>query len=79
LGEYVRTTNKFYSVDRKSICYIKHIFEAYDGLAVVETVDREASIIKLHIAPGCERDADNLILELKKAVIIETVEKPVNN
>ena len=49
------------------------IFEAYDGIAVVETIDRMASIVKLHIAPGCEPDVDNVLNELKKEIRIEPV------
>jgi hypothetical protein len=60
-------------IDKKSVGFVKFIFEAYDGIAVVETIDRGASLIKLHVAPGCETDVDDLIHALKKDILIEPV------
>ena len=72
-GDFLKTTSKFYSIEKKSVGFVKFIFEAYDGIAVVETVDRQASIIKLHIAPGCEGVVDDVLNELKKEIFIEPV------
>jgi hypothetical protein len=69
----LETISKFYSIEKKSISFVKFIFEAYDGIAVVETIDRQASIIKLHVAPGCESDVDDVVNELKKEILIELV------
>jgi len=69
----LKTIGKCYSIEKKSVGYVKFIFEAYDGIAVVETIDRFASIIKLHIAPGCENDVDDVLKELKKEILIESV------
>jgi hypothetical protein len=52
---------------------VKFIFEAYDGIAVVETIDRHQSLIKLHVAPGCETVADEVLLALKQDIFIERV------
>ena len=62
----MNTTAKFYFIEKKSIGFVKFIFEAYDGIAVVKTIDRRTSLIKLHVAPGCEREVDDLMDELKK-------------
>ncbi|MGD9008509.1 MAG: DUF4911 domain-containing protein, partial [Desulfobacteraceae bacterium] len=35
----MRTTKQLYRVDRRQISMIRFIFEAYEGLAVVTTVD----------------------------------------
>ena len=67
----MKTIGKLYSIERKSVGFVKFIFEAYDGIAVVETIDRHASVIKLHIAPGCEKDVDDVLIELKKEILIE--------
>jgi hypothetical protein len=72
-GDFLKTTSKFYSIEKKSVGFVKFIFEAYDGIAVVETIDRQASIIKLHIAPGCEGVVDDVLNELKKEIFIEPV------
>lgn len=69
----MNTTGKLYFIEKKSVGFVKFIFEAYDGIAVVETIDRLTSLIKLHVAPGCEQDTDDLINELKKEILIEPV------
>ncbi len=74
----MKTISKFYSIEKKSVGFVKFIFEAYDGIAVVETIDRQASIIKLHIAPGCEADVDDVLNELKKEILIEPVSEIID-
>jgi len=69
----LKTIGKLFSIEKKSVGFVKFIFEAYDGIAVVETINRHASIIKLHIAPGCETDVDDVLNELKKDILIEPV------
>ena len=77
-GGFLKTTGKVYSIEKKSVGFVKFIFEAYDGIAVVETIDRHASIIKLHIAPGCEGDVDDVLNELKKEILIESVSETID-
>lgn len=69
----LKTIGKLYFIDKKSVGFVKFIFEAYDGIAVVETIDRPTSLIKLHIAPGCEQEVENVLRELKKEILIEPV------
>lgn len=69
----MNTISKSYLIDRKSVCFIKFIFEAYDGIAVVETIEPATAKIVLHIAPGCESDVENVLDELRKQILIETV------
>jgi len=67
----VKTISQSYSIDRKFVGFVKFIFEAYDGIAVVETIIPQTAVIKLHIAPGCESDVAGVICELKKDIMIE--------
>jgi len=67
----LETTKKYFRVDRKDIAYLRFIFEAYDGVAVVRTVDPEAGVIVLHISPGCEADVERILQNLKGDMIIE--------
>lgn len=69
----VETTKKYYRVDRKQISFVKFILEAYDGLAVLTTIDAAKGIVVLHIAPGCEADAEMILQDLKKNVMIENI------
>ena len=67
----MNTTPWFYYIEKKSVGFVKFIFEAYDGIAVVETIDRATSMIKLHVAPGCETDVASLVDALRKDILIE--------
>jgi len=70
----VETTKKYYRVDRREISFLKFIIEAYDGLAVLTTVDSEKGIIVVNIAPGCEADVEMILQDLKKNVMIEKID-----
>jgi hypothetical protein len=57
-------------VDRRQIAFIKFIFEAYDGIAGMRTTDPAKGIIKLHIAPGCEEQVEQILRDLQKEILI---------
>jgi hypothetical protein len=69
--EGVETIQKYYRVDRREISFLKFIIEAYEGTAMLRTVDPEAGIVALHISPGCEAVADMILDDLKQAIMIE--------
>ena len=60
-------------VDKKEIAYIVSVFEGYDNLAVVRTVDPAQSIIELIISPDYLEDTRQLISALSKEVYIKKV------
>lgn len=72
-GSPLHTLRKCYRIDRRSICLTRFIFEAYDGIAVVETIDPETAVIALHIAPGCEAPVEAVIRDLQRHHFIEPV------
>jgi hypothetical protein len=65
------TVKRYYRVDRRKIAFLRFIFEAYDGLAIIETVNPEAGVIVFYIAPGCETDVDMILTDLKADIMIE--------
>lgn len=67
----MKTARRVYRVDRRRISLIKFIFEAYEGLAMVTTLDPKAGVIALSIAPGCEKIAESVIMDLGKDFLIE--------
>ncbi len=69
----MRTVKQVYRVDRRRISLIKFIFEAYEGLAMVTTLDAAAGVIALLVAPGCEEMAKTVILDLGQKFLIEPV------
>ena len=58
-------------VDKKEIAYIVSVFEGYDNLAVVRTVDSSQSIIELIISPDYLEDTSQLVNALSKEVYIK--------
>ena len=67
----MKTIHRYYRVVRREIAFLRFIFEAYDGIAVVKTVDAQKGIILLYIAPGCEQDVDYVLQDLQKQIMIE--------
>ena len=67
----MKTIKKFLRVDRREICFIKFILEAYDGIATMTTIDAHQGVVMLRIAPGCEGDVEAVFQGLKKDMLIE--------
>ena len=65
------TIKQRYRVDRRKIAFVRFIFEAYDGLAIIKTLDPEAGLIEFCIAPGCEQDVEMVIQDLKRDIMME--------
>lgn len=72
----VNTHLKYYRIDRREISFLKFIIEAYDGTAVVTTVDPDAGVVSLHIAPGCEPVVNMILEDLKQSILIEPLAPP---
>lgn len=62
-------------VDRRHIGFMKFIFEAYEGIANLTTIDPEIGIILVNIPDGCESVVDNLLEILSRDILIEPVEE----
>ena len=67
----MKTTQRLFRLDRNEIAFVKFIFEAYDGVANLSTLDREMGIIQLTIAPGCEGLAFKILEDLKRTIRID--------
>jgi hypothetical protein len=70
-----QTTRRRLRVERSQISYLRFIFEAYDGIAVVRTTDAARGEIVLHVAPGCEDVVEMVLADLSKDLLIEPVLK----
>jgi len=62
---------KYLRIDRKEICFLRFIFEAYDGIGTITTVDPALGIVLLQISPGCEEEVAIILLDLQKDIMIE--------
>ena len=68
------TIKRYYRVDRHKIAYLRFVFEAYEGLAIIETLNPESGVIVFYIAPGCEPDVDMILRDLKGDIMMEAVQ-----
>ena len=55
-------------VDKKDIAYIVSIFDGYDDLAVVRTLDPSRGLIELLVSPDYMEDTRKLLNALSKEV-----------
>ena len=76
MSKFAESAKRCYRVDRREIAYLRFILEAYDGLAVVSTLDSEAGIIVLRISPGCEPDVERILQDLKRYIMMEPAQPP---
>lgn len=67
-----KTQTHYCRVDRREIAFIKFIFEAYDGIATLTTMDPARGIIALQIAPQCKAQVAEILQNLKKETTIQT-------
>jgi hypothetical protein len=68
---YAETIKRHYRVDRREIAFIRFILEAYDGLAIVKTLDPQTGLIEFQIAPGCEQDVEVILKDLQCSIMME--------
>ena len=47
--------------------------ESYEGMAVVRTVDPHEAVVELMVAPGWEKDVDEVLGGLRKEITIEPI------
>ena len=69
-----KTTKRYFRVDRREIAFLRFVFEAYDGLAMIETINPESGLIVFYIAPGCESDVDMILRDLKADIMMEAAQ-----
>ena len=73
------TIKQRYRVDRREIAFIRFVVEAYDGLAVVTTLDPATGLIEFQIAPGCEQDVETILQDLQQDIMMEKAHPSTEN
>jgi hypothetical protein len=71
----LKSTLKYYRVDRRKIAFIKFILEAYDGVATLETINPQNGIVLFYIAPGCEQQFREILRDLSTEIMIRPIDK----
>ncbi len=62
----MKMLHREYRVDRTRIGFIKFIFEAYEGIAVITTLDARTGHVRMAIAPDLAQEAFRIIADLQK-------------
>lgn len=73
----MQTHKHYYRVDRRQISFIRFVIEAYEGVAVVTTLDRSLGLIGVAVAPGCEAIVGSIISDLSRSILIEAAAPPI--
>lgn len=69
---------KYFRVDRKNIAFLKFILEAYEGMAVIRTLDPWETVVEFMIAPDFEKDVEKILDNLKGEVELQPVDPPAD-
>jgi hypothetical protein len=64
-------------VNREDIVYLNGIFESYDNLAVIRTIDRWESLVEILASPYFVSDVKKILDELKKEIQLEIIEEAI--
>jgi hypothetical protein len=71
----VKTNRHIFRVKRRDINYLRVTIESYDGMGVVRTVDPQAALVEVQVAPGCEKLFSHLVGSLAEDEDIKLIEE----
>ena len=74
----MKTVRQYYRVDRRKINMVKFIFEAYEGVGAVTTLNPAAGWIVIATAPGCEAIIQEVMADMGKKFIVEVSGMPTD-
>jgi hypothetical protein len=63
-------------IDKRNVAYIKYIFEGYDGMAIISTVDSKASIINILYSTALQKTLQSIVKAMINEGVIKEVLKP---
>lgn len=64
---------KILKLGRKDISHIKFLFEGYEGLCTITTVDKDEAVIELTILPDFISDVNRILDALREEVDFQEV------
>ena len=70
------TQARYFRVGRRDLVYLKFILEAYEGLAVLSTVERREAIVRIACPSFCSADLDLLLRALAEEIDMTETPRP---
>jgi hypothetical protein len=67
---------RYFRVARHDLVYLKFILEAYEGLCVMSTVDRDSAVVRIGYPGTSEADVDGLMGALAMDIRIDQIPRP---
>ena len=67
----------YLAIRPEDIAYVKFIFESYEGVGIIRTVDRKKAVIVLMVVEDFLSTARLILDSLKKEVSINEIPRPV--
>ncbi|MBT8490888.1 MAG: DUF4911 domain-containing protein [Deltaproteobacteria bacterium] len=65
---------KVLKLKRKDIAYIKFLFEGYEGLGIVTTIDKSKSLIEISMMPDFVSDINEILDALREEITFQEVD-----
>lgn len=69
-----KIVKKVLKLKRKDISYIKFLFEGYEGLGIVTTIDKSKSLIEISMMPDFVSDINEILDALREEIIFQEVD-----
>ncbi|ETR72178.1 MAG: hypothetical protein OMM_07664 [Candidatus Magnetoglobus multicellularis str. Araruama] len=66
----LQTRKQLFRIHRNHICFVRFILEAYDGIALMRTLDAKKGIVEIMTAPGCADEVDEILVDLRHQIPI---------
>lgn len=66
----------FLEIRPEDIAYVKFIFESYEGVGIIRTVDQKKAIIDLMVVDDFQETARSILASLKHEVPLRVVSRP---
>lgn len=67
-------TARYFIIDPYQIHYLRFILEAYEGIGVLSTIDRNMGLVEIDVAPGCEEEIELILRSEGKSMNLRPVD-----
>ncbi len=64
---HLHSTLRFLRVDRRDISFLRFVLEAYEGVAVLTTLDAAKGVVSISVAPGSEPMVEEILKNLNSS------------